>query len=120
MIHRLPAPLRRLLAAVLLLQAVLAPSLCLAGGQAGMMVEICTAEGLRLVHATPDGTPAEPVHDGACQVCHALPQGADLALPPLPTPAWITLATPVAGQAAGLRPGIRGPPNGARAPPTLS
>ncbi|MDN3567781.1 DUF2946 family protein [Paeniroseomonas aquatica] len=119
MIHRLPAPLRRLLAAVLLLQAVLAPSLYLAAGQATLAVEICTAEGLRTLHAAPDGTPAGPGHDGACQACHALPQGADLALPALPAPAWVALAAPAAAPAS-LPSGIRGPPGGARAPPALS
>ncbi|RYI99138.1 MAG: hypothetical protein EON47_17625, partial [Acetobacteraceae bacterium] len=71
MIHRLPAPLLRLLAAVLLLQAVLAPALCLAAGRGGLAVEICTAEGLRTIHAAPDGSPVEPGHIGACQACHA-------------------------------------------------
>ena len=120
MIHRLPPPLLRLLAAVLLLQAVLAPALCLAAGRGGLAVEICTAEGLRTIHAGPDGTLAEPHHIGACQACHALPQGAALDVPALPVPAWIALPPAAPAAATTLPPGIRGPPGGARAPPAFS
>ncbi|MDB5375310.1 MAG: hypothetical protein JWP04_3952 [Belnapia sp.] len=122
------APVLRLIAVVLLVQTVLAPALCLgAGMEAGrgvVAVEICTAEGLRTIHAAPDGTPAEPPglgHVGACLVCHALPQGAGLDLPPLPVPAWIAIARLAAAATPDrLPPGIRGPPSGARAPPVLS
>ena len=125
MIRRVALP-RRLLAFLLFLQVVLAPALCLAhaGGILGSGVEICTAEGLRVVHLGPDGSPTDQApsaaHDGFCPVCHALPQAAGLDAPVLPAPAWVLAVT--AWDAPGLAappPAIRGPPSGARAPPSL-
>lgn len=119
----LPHPLLRLIAAILLVQTVLAPALCLGAGRGSVAVEICTAEGLRTIHAAPDGGPAEPGqgHIGACLACHALPQAAGLDLPPLPAPAWIAAARlPAEATPDRPNPGIRGPPGGARAPPALS
>ena len=130
------APLiRRLFAALLLLQAVLAPALCLPRPAAaeGLVVEICTAEGMRQLHLAPgeaaspqDGAPADEegggthaFHAGPCVACHALPQAATPPVPILPTPSW-AVAPPswsVAGD-AGLPPAIRGPPSGPRAPPS--
>ena len=125
-----PASLLRALATVLLLQTVLAPAMCLAtgSGQGTLPNEICTAEGLRAVHAAPpgdeatgDAAPGGGAHSGACLVCHALPQGADLAVPELPSPAWLSIATPpVAAAPVAVPQGIRGPPSGARAPPAIS
>lgn len=117
------ALLSRLLAALLLLQVVVAPSLCLArAGQSGAgLVEICTAEGIKLVHLAEGGSgeaPQHGAHDGFCPICHALPQASALDAPVLPTPAWI--ASRASWHAAGLAappPAIRGPPSGARAPP---
>ena len=119
------APLSRLLAALLLLQVMVAPSLCLArAGQAAQgLIEICTAEGIRLVHLAEDGpgeAPQHGAHDGFCPVCHALPQASALDAPVLPTPVWI--AGRIVWHAAGLAappPAIRGPPSGSRAPPSL-
>jgi hypothetical protein len=116
--------LSRLLAGLLLLQVAVAPSLCLArAAQAAQgLVEICTADGIRLVHLADDGTgeaPAPAAHDAFCPLCHAVPHAADFAVPVLPTPAWI--AAPVAWAAPGLAappPAIRGPPSGPRAPPS--
>ena len=115
----------RLLAAVLLLQTVLAPAVCLAmgGGSGSPAVQICTADGLRVIHpsAPGDEAPAGSGHGGNCLVCHALPQGAALALPALPAPAWLAVAaTHVPAEPATLPRGIRGPPGGARAPPAFS
>ncbi len=122
---RPPAPLRRLLAALLLLQVVLGPSLCLARADhsAATLVEICTAEGLKRVALADDGSgeaPAHGAHDGFCAVCHGLPQAAALAAPILPPPAWAL--APARWDSASLAappPAIRGPPGGARAPPSL-
>jgi hypothetical protein len=110
-----------LLLCALLLQAVLAPAHCLAMAGRSVAIEICTADGLRTIHQQPDGTPAEPGHAGACLACHALPAGAALDPPLLPAPAWTRLAAqPRPATPATLPPGIRGPPSGARAPPSLS
>lgn len=119
------ALLSRLLAALLLLQVVFAPSLCVArAGQAATgLVEICTAEGIKLVRLAADGSGEAPQHgadDGFCPVCHALPQASALDAPILPSPAWI--ASRVSWNVAGLAappPPIRGPPSGSRAPPRL-
>lgn len=118
--------LRHLLAALLLLQVVVAPTLCLAraGHAAQEFVEICTAEGMTRVVLAPDGSgeaPAPNAHDGAfCPFCHALPQGAAVEAPVPPPPAWVL--TNRAWAEPGLAappPAIRGPPSGARAPPSL-
>ncbi len=110
-----------LLLAALLLQAILAPAQGLAMASHGLVLEICTADGLRTVHQQPDGTPAEPPHAGACLACHALPAGASLNPPPLPVPAWTRIAArPIPAIPDRLARGIRGPPGGARAPPPVS
>lgn len=120
------ASLSRLLAALLLLQVVLAPALCMAHAAqiaAGEAVQICTVDGLRVVHLDADGQeqapPADSGHHGFCPLCHALPEAASVAAPVLPPPGW----TPVevawhAPPMAAPPPAIRGPPSGARAPPT--
>lgn len=119
------APLSRLLAALLLLQVMVAPSLCLArAGQAAQgLIEICTAEGIKLVHLPGDGSgeaPQHGAHDGFCPLCHALPQASALDAPILPSPAWSVART--SWHAPGMAappPAIRGPPSGSRAPPSL-
>jgi hypothetical protein len=129
--RRPPAGLtHRLLAVVLLLQAVLAPALCLARGAgpeaSGPAVEICTADGIGTLHGgadAPEGddAPGEAGHRGFCPACHALPQAAAPPAPPvLPPPAWAPAAHGwLPATPAALPPGIRGPPAGARAPPAL-
>lgn len=124
--HLRLAPLSRLLAGLLFLQVVLAPALCLAhaAGLLGGAVEICTAEGIRVVHLPPDGAPETPApaaqHDGFCPVCHALPQMAGLDAPVPPSPAWVLASRDWgAPRLAAPPPAIRGPPSGARAPPGL-
>lgn len=127
--------IRRLLAALLLLQVVLAPALCLPRPAAAddLVVEICTADGLRQRHlaagdaASPEdiapgddsGTGGHAFHAGVCVACHALPQAAMPPVPVLPSPSWAVapLAWSVAGS-IGLPPAIRGPPSGPRAPPS--
>ncbi len=123
--RRLSFPLLPVLSAVLLLQTLLAPALCLAaaGGAGGLAIEICTAEGLLTVRQAADDAAGheEAGHGGACLVCHALPQGAALAEPALPGPAWTGVAvTAAAAESAAPPHGIRGPPSGPRAPPVLS
>lgn len=118
-------PLLPVLAAVLLLQTLLVPALCLAavGGTGGLAIEICTADGLLTVRQAADDAAGheEAGHGGACLVCHALPQGAALAAPALPGPAWIGLAvTAAVAESAAPPHSIRGPPSGARAPPAFS
>ncbi len=123
--HHPAALLSRLLAALVLLQVVLAPSLCLAraGAASQGLVEICTAEGIRLLHLAVDGSGEAPQHgadDGFCPICHALPQAAGLDAPLLPAPRWTLAATAWdAPIRAAPPPAIRGPPSGARAPPSL-
>lgn len=127
--------MRRLLAALLLVQAVLAPALCLGRAAAdahpaagvGEAVEICTAEGLRVVHLPAGGMaddagggPAADHGGGLCLACHGLPQAPEPPVPVLPAPAWARLPVPWAVAAPlALPPAIRGPPSGPRAPPTL-
>lgn len=116
--------LARLIAALLLVQTVLAPALCLAHvASAGMATVICSPDGDRTVHLGTNGEelPAPEAHSGFCLACHALPQ-ADLPAPPmLSTPAepgsaimWFT-----AGD-TGWRPAARAPPYDPTGPPAFS
>ena len=114
----------RLIAALLLVQTVLAPALCLAhAASAGMATVICSPDGDRTVHLGPGGEelPAPEAHSGFCLTCHALPQ-ADLPAPPLlstpaePGSAIIWFAT---GD-AGWRPAARAPPYEPTGPPAFS
>lgn len=124
----MPRPARllhHLLAALLLLQVAVAPTLCLAraGHAAPGLLEICTADGMKRVVLAADGSgeaPAPAAHDGFCPFCHAVPQGAAVAAPVPPPPAWVltTRAWAQPGLAAPP-PAIRGPPSGSRAPPSL-
>ncbi|MCA3377974.1 MAG: hypothetical protein INF64_12720, partial [Roseomonas sp.] len=82
--------LARLIAALLLVQTVLAPALCLAhAASAGMATVICSPDGDRTVHLGPGGEelPAPEAHGGFCLACHALPQAHLPAAPMLSTPA---------------------------------
>ncbi len=116
--------LARLIAALLLVQTVLAPALCLAHvANAGLATVICSPDGDRTVHLGTNGEelPAPEAHSGFCLTCHALPQ-ADLPAAPLlsipaePGSAIIWLA---AGD-AGWRPASRAPPYDPTGPPTFS
>ena len=113
-----------LLAAVLLLQSGVAVAHCLRGmgGTAGLVVEICSTDGLRSIRLDANGEPA-PDHvpkaeGGFCPVCHGLPAITLPEPPRLASPAW--LGTPVTWQGMAeprLRPPARAPPYATRAPP---
>ena len=116
--------LARLIAALLLMQTALAPSLCLArAANVGVATVICSPDGDRTVHLGPDGQemPAPQSMAGFCLACHALPQ-ADLPAPPMlstpaePGSAIIWFAT---GD-AGWRPAARAPPYEPTGPPAFS
>lgn len=114
--------IRFLLAGFLLLQVVLAPSLCLgrmAPSGLGLM-EICTSEGLKLIRMAEDGAGGAPMPEGFCPLCHALPQppGCNALLPPEPLWLLVEPAWRGAGPLAAP-PAIRGPPSGSRAPPSI-
>lgn len=115
------AGLARLLAAVLLVQAVLAPALCLArAARHGPAPAICALGDDGGGHGGAPQAPAAPGHDVFCLACHALPQGALPDAPLLPPPAWEVAAAAFAPAApAAPPPSIRGPPVGVRAPPLL-
>lgn len=109
--------LSRLLCALLLLMQAgvgAAHGLHALGGPPGMLAEICTLEGQRLLLLDAEGQPIE-APDGApagvCPVCAGLP---GIALPAPPS-LWVPVvfALPAAPQAA-MAPL---PPGGARAPP---
>ena len=114
----------RLIAALLLVQTVLAPALCLAHtSNAGMATVICSPDGDRTVHLGPGGEelPAPEAHSGFCLACHALPQADLPAAPMLSTPeepgaAIIWFA---AGD-TGWRPAARAPPYDPTGPPAFS
>ncbi len=114
----------RLIAALLLVQTVLAPALCLAhAASAGMATVICSPDGDRTVHLGTNGEelPAPEAHEGFCLACHALPQ-ADLPVAPLlSTPAELGSAIIwFATGDAGWRPAARAPPYEPTGPPTFS
>jgi hypothetical protein len=124
-VDRLPRPIARLIALLLLLQAVLAPAHCLAmaAAPAGFAAVICAADGTRTVLVGPDGQELPAPHDsaGACLACPGLPQAAVLDPPALPVPAWTASAiTWAAAGQRGLPPGARAPPYRPTGPPTLS
>ncbi len=119
--RRIPAPIVRLLALVLLLQAVLAPALCIGQAQGHTLtMEICGPNGLRSMSVALDGeAPAEGnQHHGFCAVCAGMPQGAEALTPIQIAPFWLPAnpGWPAAGQAA-LPQQPRAPPQQPRAPP---
>jgi hypothetical protein len=123
-VKRFDAPFARLIAALLLVQTVLAPALCLAhAANAGMATVICSPDGDRTVHLGADGQelPAPEAHEGFCLVCHALPQADIPAAPMLSTPAELGSAIIwLASGDAGWRPAARAPPYEPTGPPALS
>ena len=114
----------RLIAALLLVQTVLAPALCLAHvANAGMATVICSPDGDRTVHLGTNGEelPAPEAHQGFCLACHALPQ-ADLPAPPLlstPAEPGSVILWFAAGD-TGWRPAARAPPYEPTGPPAFS
>ena len=121
--RRFPPPLARLLALVLLLQAVLAPALCIgAVGANTLHGVICGPEsegrGFSISLADPDDA-AQAMH-GFCALCAGLPQGIDVPAPVLPRPAWIRLGIAwTAAPAEAVPPQARAPPAQPRAPPSI-
>lgn len=119
--RRITALLPRLIAIVLLLQTVMAPAHCLAhAAMSGFAVVVCTDDGYRSVHLTPDGdeAPAPDARPGFCAACHSLPAAPVFAVPVLPPPAWAML--PIAWHAAAaaqLPPRARAPPFEPTGPP---
>ena len=116
--------LTRLIAALLLVQTVLAPARCLAhAASAGMATVICSPDGDRTVHLGPGGEelPAPEAHSGFCLACHALPQADIPAAPLLSTPAepGAAILWFAAGD-TGWRPAARAPPYDPTGPPTFS
>jgi hypothetical protein len=116
--------LARLIAALLLVQTVLAPALCLAHvASAGMATVICSPDGDRTLHLSTNGEelPAPEAHSGFCLACHALPQAELPAAPTLSTPAepGSTILWFAAGD-AGWRPAARAPPYEPTGPPAFA
>ena len=116
--------LARLIAALLLVQTVLAPALCLAHvANAGMATVICSPDGDRTVHLGAEGQelPAPEAHQGFCLACHALPQADLPAAPMLSAPAELGSAIIwLASGDAGWRPSARAPPYDPTGPPAFS
>ncbi len=116
--------LARLIAAMLLVQTVLAPALCLAhAASAGLATVICSPDGDRTVHLGADGQelPAPEAHSGFCLACHALPQADIPAAPMLSAPAELSSAIIwLASGDAGWRPAARAPPYDPTGPPAFS
>jgi len=114
----------RLIAALLLVQTVLAPALCLAhAASAGMATVICSPDGDRTVHLGPGGEelPAPDAHGGFCLACHALPQADIPAAPMLSAP--VELSSAIIWFATGdasWRPAARAPPYDPTGPPAFS
>ena len=113
-----------LIAALLLVQTVLAPALCLAhAASAGMATVICSPDGDRTLHLGSGGEelPAPEAHGGFCLACHAPPQAS--------LPAARTLSTPaepgsaiiwLAAGDTGWRPAARAPPYDPTGPPAFA
>ncbi len=117
MVRRSPLP-TVVLALLLVLQWGSAFAYCLAALGATGGIEICTAEGIRVVHVDADGQPAGPaqaMHD-SCPVC---PGGVAPASPGPQLPALrIVYAPAPAPGRAGMPPApARAPPQQPRAPP---
>ena len=116
--------LARLIAALLLVQTVLAPALCLAHvANAGLATVICSPDGDRTVHLGAEGQelPAPEAHQGFCLACHALPQADFPAAPMLSAPAELGSAIIwLATGDAGWRPAAHAPPYEPTGPPAFS
>ena len=114
----------RLIAALLLVQSVLAPALCLAhAASAGLATVICSPYGDRTVHLGADGQelPTPDAKAGFCLACHALPQADLPAAPMLSTPAepGSAIIWSATGD-AGWRPAARAPPYEPTGPPAFA
>lgn len=121
------ALLIRLMAVLLFMQSGVAAAHCLQGlAQVGDAIEICSVDGVRVIHLDAEGNPlpdqAPVSHDGGfCPVCHGMP-AIDLPAPPmLASPAWAgeAIIWHSAGEAR-LLPPARAPPYPTRAPPSVT
>lgn len=123
-VKRFASPFARLIAALLLMQTVLAPALCLAhAASAGLATVICSPDGDRTVHLGADGQelPTPEAHSGFCLACHALPQADIPAAPVLSAPVELSSAVIwFAAGDAGWRPAARAPPYDPTGPPAFS
>ncbi|HWX46770.1 MAG TPA: DUF2946 family protein [Roseomonas sp.] len=117
-----------LLALLLLGQSAVAAAHCLwqarhAVTASGLLVPICTSDGLKLAQSAPgrpDDPPPAHTEPCVCVVCHALPQ-AELPQPPIPpAPVWhlATRAEPLP-PAPPPRPMARAFPGIPRGPPPV-
>lgn len=120
------ALLIRLMAVLLFWQSGVAIAHCLRGLSHGEAIEICSIDGVKVIHLDAEGNPlpeqTPASHEGAfCPVCHGMP-AVDLPAPPvLAMPAWT--GQPIAWHAAGearLLPPARAPPYATRAPPSIT
>ena len=119
-------PVARLIAAILLLQAVLAPAHCLAMAAApvGLLTVLCSPVGVeRTILVGPDGhaLPEPDTGAGLCVVCTGLPQAVLPQPPAVPALAW-TGGGRVGhvADAETLPPPARAPPFAPRAPPAFA
>lgn len=120
------ALLIRLMAALLFWQSGIAVAHCLRGLTHADAIEICSIDGVKVIHLDEQGNPlpdqAPASHDGGfCPVCHGMP-AVNLPEPPrLAMPAWTgeTIAWHAAGDVR-LLPPARAPPYPTRAPPVLT
>ncbi|MBW6400614.1 hypothetical protein KPL78_22335 [Roseomonas sp. HJA6] len=119
-------PVARLIAAILLLQVVLAPLHCLAmaAAPAGFETVLCSPAGMeRTILVGPDGQelPQQLAGDGLCVVCVGLAHAALPEPPAAPAPAWVKVGPAwfIAG-ADSRQPPARGPPYRPTGPPALS
>lgn len=114
---RPPRALAWLLAALLFMQSAAAAAACL-HALAGEAIEICTADGTRLLRLGADGQPLDSdASPGFCPACGALPAAPPPPPPRLAGPAFAaTLAEPAPVPAAPPRAAAR-PPYATRAPP---
>ncbi len=119
-------PVARLIAAILLLQVVLAPAHCLAmaATPAGLLTVLCAPSGeQRTILVGPDGHEV-PAQDNGATICVVCTGGAPAALPlppATPVPAWV--ASTIGWHAAAaqtLPPAARAPPYRPTGPPALS
>lgn len=116
---RSPPLLTAMLALLLMLQWGQAFAQCLGALGAASGIEICTAEGIRVLHVDADGQPTDPpqaMHD-SCPVC---PGGVAPASPGPQLPALrIAYAPAPYANHEGMPPApARAPPQQPRAPPT--
>ncbi len=127
----LRARIAKLVAILLIVQAMVAPSLCLAHAAAMLAASngapasrSAAWKGWRSIQVGDDGQKQSPdlaAQGGFGLVCHAAAAGTDATRADTGTAGWVMVAIAASMRSlASLRPAIRGPPLGAQAPPQLS